>query len=351
MKLSFSNPFALKGSEKKIIKAIDRLAIDRSDNLSFLDPAAVRVAAAPIKLRPYRKLDDFVEHLNEKMAAAVGGGAQLVCFPELIGLAPITLSPHYARLLSDYRACPAKERGQLVNDALYDHYDYLQETYFTSFSELACQYGVYVLAGSLYLFEGDRLYNRAYLFDPDGDVVAYQDKLNPTRDELEFGVDAGEALTLMQTRIGNLCVAIGQDNCYFEIYRIARGLGAKLMLAPVCNLNFGCRLPHAADVYLRVQETPLYAVKSALTGDLMQRHFGGVSGVYAPIPTAADKQGLLAASGNEVERPLACRVNLNKLDAVFDPFSCDDNPEFLSAFAARHYDAADAAPAGGEDEL
>ncbi|MEG1745417.1 MAG: nitrilase-related carbon-nitrogen hydrolase, partial [Ruthenibacterium sp.] len=306
----------------------------------FLDPAAVKVAAVPIKLRPYKKLEDFVEHMSEKIALAVHSGAQLVVLPELLGLAPLTMVPKYSRILSDYKACPSGDRGQFANDVLYSYFDFLQEVYFTTFSELACQYGIYLLAGSLYLFEGDALFNRAYLFDPDGDIVGYQDKTHLTEAEAALGVTPGTALTLLETKLGKLCIAIGQDNCYFEVYRIAKGLGAQLMLCPVCTLNFGCRYSGMADAYLRVQETALYAVKACMTGDILQQRFGGASGVYCPACIAEEKQGVLAGGEVDGEIPAYCRVNLTKIDALYAPCASDENPAFLEAFAARHYGSA-----------
>ena len=338
-KLNLSIPFSIKGSEKKIVKVIDRLEIERSDNLSFVDPAAIKIAAIPLRLRTYHKLDDFVEHLSSKMAIAVKSGAQLVCFPELVGLAPLTMLSKYDKIVSDYKNCSSNDKGHFTNDLLYEYFDFLQEVYFTTFSELACQYGIFVLAGSLYVFEGEKLYNRSYLFDPDGDVIGCQDKTHLTQDEVQIGVSPGNALSLMQTKLGNFCVAIGQDNCYFEVYRIAKGLGAQFMLCPTCNLNFGCRHPNYADVYLRVQETALYAVKSAMSGDILQRRFGGVCGVYAPSTISTERQGILASSDSDMENPVGARINLQKLDNVFSPNACDVNEDFSLAFAARHYGA------------
>ncbi|MEG0273384.1 MAG: nitrilase-related carbon-nitrogen hydrolase [Hydrogenoanaerobacterium sp.] len=343
-KLNISIPFSTKGSEKKIVKAIDRLEIERSDNLSFIDPAAVKISAIPLRLRTYRKLDDFIEHLSEKMSIAVKKGAQLVCFPELVGLIPLTMLPKYDKMLSDYKSCGSNDRGPFTNDILYEYFDFLQEVYFTTFSELACQYGVFVQAGSIYVFEGEQLFNRAYLFDPDGDVIGAQDKTHLTEDEVQIGVTPGNKLSLMQTMLGNFCISIGQDNCYFEIYRIAKGLGAQFMLCPTCNINFGCRHPNLADVYLRVQETALYGIKSSMSGDILQRRFGGVCGVYAPASISPERQGVLASSDSDMENPVGARINLQKLDNVFSPNACDINEDFSAQFAARHYGAPSEAP-------
>lgn len=335
--ISIPMPFSIKGNEKRIIKAVDRLNVDRSENLSFLDPSAVKVAAVPIKLRPYKRLEDFVEHMFEKAGVAVKGGAQLVCLPELIGLAPLLMLPKYEHILAGYKLCAAEDRCTYINNALYGYIEFIQEVYFTTFSELACQYGVFLQAGSLYLFEGENLYNRAYLFDPDGDVVAYQDKLNLTEDEVSIGVVPGQALQPMDTKLGRLCVAIGQDNCYFEVYRIAQKLGAQMMLAPTCNLNYGIRHPDWADAYLRVQETPLYAVKSSMSGSILHRHFGGVAGIYSPASICEERYGVVASSENNLENPLVSRINLTKLDRVENPLTCDENNAFSSEFAARHF--------------
>ena len=337
MKFSIPKPFALKGSEKKIVKVIDRLDIIRSDNLNFVDPGAVKVSAVPLKLRQYRNLDELVEHFNEKMAQAVGSGAQLVVMPELIGLASLMLVPKYERILSDFKLTPSGKRPQLLSDVLFEYFDFMQEVYFTTFSELACQYGVYLLAGSLYLFEGEHLYNRAYLFDPDGDIIGCQDKLHLTEMEASIGVMPGTHLELFDLRVGKACAAIGQDSGYFEVYRIAKGLGAQMMLCPNANINYGCRYSAFADAYLRVQETSMYAVKATLTGDIMQQRFGGASGVYCPSSLAEDKQGVLTGSETDLERVLTCRINLGKLDAAFNPYFCDSNEEFSALFAERHY--------------
>lgn len=342
--ISLPLPVSLKGSEKRIIKAVDRLNITRSENVSFIDQSLLKVAAVPIKLKTYKRLDDYVAHVFEKTGLAVRAGAQLVCLPELIGLAPLLMVPKYEHILAEYKLCTPTQRGDYINNVLYDHYEFIQEVYFATFSELACQYGIYVLAGSLYLFEGEGLFNRSYLFDPDGDVIAYQDKLHLTKDEVSIGITAGKSLTLMNTKVGNLCVAIGQDNSYFEVYRIAKGIGAQIVLSPTCNLNYGIRDPDCADAYLRVQETPLYAVKACLSGSVLHRHFGGTGGIYAPVSLSEERQGILASTGNDLENPVVARVNLARVDSAVNTLCCDDNLAFSSAFARSHFGEAVVVP-------
>ena len=48
----------------------------------------------------------------------------------------------------------------------------------TTFSALAKAYGVYIMAGSTYVLEGDKLYCRSYLLDENGLVLGTQDLLH-----------------------------------------------------------------------------------------------------------------------------------------------------------------------------
>lgn len=54
----------------------------------------------------------------------------------------------------------------------------LYESYVRFFSLLAIKASVYILAGTMIVRTREGLYNRAFLFDPDGNIVLQQDKLH-----------------------------------------------------------------------------------------------------------------------------------------------------------------------------
>ncbi|MCS7144381.1 MAG: carbon-nitrogen hydrolase family protein [Archaeoglobaceae archaeon] len=94
-----------------------------------------------------------------------------------------------------------------------------------------------VITSGNIVFKGDRITNRAFIFDS-GDLIGYQDKVHPTRNEKILGITPGEKLSVFNIRKSKICVLVCADILYPELCRIAGLKGAEIALNPVVSFKY-----------------------------------------------------------------------------------------------------------------
>jgi predicted amidohydrolase len=100
------------------------------------------------------------------------------------------------------------------------------------YAELAARYRVWLVTGSLYERDGERVYNTASAITPDGRVVARHRKLYPFL-PYEVGVAAGAAITVFDVpEVGRFGLSICYDGWFPEVARAMAWRGAEVMLLP-----------------------------------------------------------------------------------------------------------------------
>ncbi|NOZ04363.1 MAG: carbon-nitrogen hydrolase family protein [FCB group bacterium] len=126
----------------------------------------------------------------------------------------------------------------------------IREAYQETFSTLARDYRVWIVAGSVLLpeaeinageiaFVADRtggkfnLMNQGFVFNPEGAVVLVSKKVYPVREELTF-LDRGSLgeLSVVETDMGRLGVLICADSWYPDCYRALDSLGVDIIAVP-----------------------------------------------------------------------------------------------------------------------
>jgi len=101
-----------------------------------------------------------------------------------------------------------------------------------AFRQLAQHHGIWLLPGSLFQRQGDRICNVAPVIDPNGKVVARYRKMFPFR-PYEEGVTPGEAFCVVPIEgVGRIGVSICYDLWFPEITRSLVCLGAEALLVP-----------------------------------------------------------------------------------------------------------------------
>lgn len=100
------------------------------------------------------------------------------------------------------------------------------------FSEMAKKHKVWLLPGSVFERVGDKVYNTASVYSPDGAVVGRYRKMFPFY-PYEEGVTAGEEfLTFDVPEIGRFGVSICYDMWFPETSRTLAAMGAEVILHP-----------------------------------------------------------------------------------------------------------------------
>ena len=180
--------------------------------------ASAVVKAALVQMCSGRHVDKNVVAATELIREAAGKGAVYVQTPEVTTL----IEPEKARLF----AAVTPEDG---NPAV------------TAFQNLARDLGIWLHIGSMaVLVAPDKVANRAFLFAPDGSIVARYDKIHMFDVTLPNGESyresknyaPGSAAPVVSLPWGNLGVTICYDLRFPYLYRALAKAGANLLAIP-----------------------------------------------------------------------------------------------------------------------
>ena len=313
-----------------------------SSELDYVNQSNIKLALVQMGLRPYRNLSEFVLHLQNIVKEAQENGAQIISFPEYVGLLPLLISPTMQEMAEDFFDALKDDHFDLCRDILIFFNEYLSEAlfscYYNTFALLANRSKLYIHAGSTLLFDQGALRERCFLFGPEGEVVLEQDKLFLSPTEKALGICPGSELELCDSPLGRIAILPGADSSYFESTKIAQQLGCQIVLCPATPSQQDNEVAERCGPWMRCQEQALYAVVPRLIGTWDQFSFVGKSAVFAPYEsTRSSKNGIVIQSNqNDQEAVLCCRVNLDYLDLPVDLYASDINPEFSHQLAAAY---------------
>ena len=143
-----------------------------------------------------RDIQTNVEQVCAGIDEAVAGGAEFIALPETVGL----IEPVNAQI-PDATFSEAEDIG------------------LGAFRERARRHGVTVLVGSQLILEDERIFNRSFLLDRNGEVRARYDKLHMFDNELKYGeayresdaIAPGGRAVIVETEWGKLGLSICYD--------------------------------------------------------------------------------------------------------------------------------------------
>jgi predicted amidohydrolase len=169
---------------------------------------------------------------------------------------------------------------------------------------LARNNGVWLVAGSLYEQDGDRIFNTTPVIDPSGTVVARYRKMFPFR-PYERGVAAGAAFTVFDIPgIGRFGVSICYDMWFPETTRTLAWLGAEIIIHPTLTKTID-RDAELAIARASAATNQCYFVDINAAGELAM----GRSVVYGPGGETLHQAG----TGREI---IAVTVDLDQVRLV-----------------------------------
>ena len=192
----------------------------------------------------------------------------------------------------------------------------LEDLYLDTFGSLAREYATAIAGASLYLADPETgtVRHRAYLFNPDGEVLGYQDKLNLAADEHDLA-SPGSDLAAIDTPFGRVGLLIGQDAMYPEL---ARGLaiqGADLLIGIAASPGAAQGAVIRSALALRAEENQVFAAASFLLGPNLlgqgpEDSYFGQSALLAPISMTPKGDGVLIQAGtNRIEGFIAAELD------------------------------------------
>ncbi|MBN1135032.1 MAG: hypothetical protein JXM73_00505 [Anaerolineae bacterium] len=287
--------------------------------------------------------EEFETLARRFVRLAQAKSAQLVIFPELAGLmlAPSLFSGIKRSFIK--RADKGKQPGAGVvqrgvkrladaaagalggywgslDGLLRKNSGSLWRAYVDTFGRLAQESGIIVVGGSLYVrdYETDTLRHRAFVFNIDGGILGYQDKLNLTPDEQEWVVPGAE-LTILDAPFGRFGLLIGQDLLYPELARLSAVQGADLLVGIAAIPGAARAQIIRSALALRAEENQIFTAASFLLGpnylgQTSREDYLGQSAIMAPTSLTSRGSGVLSQVGtNRAESLIAAELDYEQL--------------------------------------
>lgn len=266
----------------------------------------MRIAAANYPIKYHDSLSGWEAYVDGWLKELDGKEPDIALFPEYGSVELVSL---LSRELQQDAMAQIRAMEQF-HDAFLELY-----------ARLARKYGMIVVAPSYPLKQGNKIFNRAYVFSPAG-LAGYQDKLFMTPFEKnEWGVSAGEPeLTLFQTPEGSFGIQICYDSEFgIGAHELARA-GAGVILVPSCTETIRGATRVHVGARARALENQCYTLVSQTVGEALWTpavdYNYGYCGAYSTPDTGFPELGILQAGAHQQAGWIIQDFDLNLLDKI-----------------------------------
>lgn len=347
--------FKRKISLERIEKYCQQLSIKRRKLSEDIDPKNIRVSCVQRQIHPVNSIERYIDMLCVFIDQAIKDNSNLIIFPEnnffdLFGLIP---GFRFLNQILNKRAVKAKDREKdREEESDLKGNNHFLTTVFKGIAKpveagikrivslLAKEYGIYIYSGSYILKEKDEIYNAGSLFGPEGNLIGTQKKMHLTDFEVKIGIKRGNKMEVYSLPFGKAVCPICMDATYFETFRIAREIGADMVILPIANLEEYTIWRALRGIWPRVQESYLYGLKSSINGWIAGMHFTGKAGIFAPLLMTEKKDGILSLSPTyEGNHLITANINIKRLHEAREKaeYQEDKNTEFEKKYIERTY--------------
>lgn len=185
-------------------------------------------------------------------------------------------------------------------------------------SGTAASLNMYVAAGSVPELSGGRIYNTSILFDRKGQIIAYHRKMhlfdinieNMIRFKESDSISAGNRVTVADTDLCKMGMAICYDLRFPELFKLMSLAGAKVIIVPAAfNMVTG---PAHFELLVRTRalDNQVYVVAAA------QAYNGNADYKAYGHSMVADPWGrIVCEAGNSTEM-ISCEINPDLIEKV-----------------------------------
>ncbi len=283
------------------------------------------VAVIQHKILVTKTLEELLVYFHRFLRIAKTKGSDLAIFPEYSGLAVgIPMFPGWRNALLKEAATPKQGilprlKGMLAGGAanvvradlkkslmmtLSEMPESLYDIYASVFSELAQQYDMTIVAGSLYFYDVETasIRNASFVFGPDGSVLGRQDQVTPDAETLEIA-QPGQSWAPIDTPAGRIGVLFGHEALYPEPARVLAYQGADMLITLAATKLPATYQKIRQAALARCQENQLYGAVAFLVGEdpfatPEDPPFLGRSAIFAPLEFTPRFTGVMTELGS-----------------------------------------------------
>lgn len=261
-----------------------------------------RVSAVQYHLQTIQSFDEFAKQVEHYIKTAQEFDTDFILFPEFFTTQLLSIG---------------NEKGEALSIQELPNFT---EQYIALFTDLAKKTNMHIIGGTHVLRRGDKLYNVAHLFYPDGRVKE-QAKLHITPTEVqEWNMSAGDKLEVFETEKGTIAMLTCYDIEFPEIVRMAKAKGADVIFCPSCTDDRHGFHRVRYTSHARAIENQVYVVTTGTVGslptvDFMRANFGQAA-IISPNDIPFPPQGILAEGEINHDMIITADLDLNLLYEV-----------------------------------
>lgn len=259
----------------------------------------VRIASIQYNLRKIKDFSEFEDQIHYVLTAASEYKPHYVILPELFTIQLMSFidsgdAVKAIRELSTYK----------------DKYVELLKKYST-------KYNYYLIGGTHPTEDNGKIYNRAYLFTPEGNVFT-QDKLHRTRwEKTPWELEHGNELKVFKTKHCPIAILICYDIEFPEVARIVADAGAEILFVPSYTDDRQGYLRVKYCCQARAIENQVFVVMTGTVGNLpvenLRLHYGQAN-IFTPSDFPFSRDGIAAEGVTNLEQIIIADLELDLLD-------------------------------------
>ena len=187
-------------------------------------------------------------------------------------------------------------------------------------SQLAVNYNISIVAGSMPVIENEQLLNVSYLCRRDGTLES-QYKIHPTPHEKRAWImQGGDKVNVFDTDFGKIGILICYDIEFPELARIQSEQGLQLLFVPFWTDTKNAYLRVRCCAQARAIENECYVIISGSVGNLPKVDSADIqyaqSAVFSPSDFSFPHDAIIAETTPNTEMTLIVDLDLSKLETL-----------------------------------
>ncbi|MCG8317200.1 MAG: carbon-nitrogen hydrolase family protein [Pseudomonadales bacterium] len=269
------------------------------DSVHDIEKTIVRIGVVQWQMRAVESVDELLKQAEFFVESLSDYKSDFALFPEffnapIMGLSENQSSVDAIRFLSEY------------TDRIKNY-----------FSHLAVTNNINIIAGSMPLLEGNRLYNVAYLLHRDGRIdEQYKIHITP-HEKRDWVIDGGDILKVFSTDAGKVGILICYDVEFPELARLLAKEDVQILFVPFWTDTKNGYLRVRLCAQARAIENECYVAISGSVGNLPKVDNVDIqyaqSAVFSPSDVYFPHDAIIAEATPNAEMMLFADVDLEKL--------------------------------------
>lgn len=263
------------------------------------DKTIVRIGIVQWQMRTVHSLEDLIKQAEFFVESLSDYQSDFALFPEFFSAPLMGLSQH-EHPVDDIRFLSS------FTESIVNH-----------FSHIAVTYNINIVAGSMPVLEGNRLYNVAYLLRRDGRIdTQYKIHITP-HEKRDWVIDGGDDVQVFETDAGRVGILTCYDAEFPELGRIMAQKGVQILFVPFWTDTKNGYMRVRLCAQARAIENECYVAIAGSVGNLPRVDNVDIqyaqSAVFSPSDVYFPHDSIIAEATPNTEMMLFADVDLEKL--------------------------------------